>query len=251
MIKSLLVTWKDTKSNLYYHVGTLNYDGEKYLFVYTIQSNSHRKVKEALQNGYRPHPAFPDLHKEYISNKLFSAFDRRIPSHDRVDYDEVLKSLGLPKDADRMDILRETRGMISGDHYSFEEPLRLFHDNHFETNFYINGMRHQSLGEDWSTMVKPGDTLNAVPEKNNVADPYAVRIETVSGKCLGYIPGIYAQAVSALINNKMQLQLTVINTQPEKAPQWWVRVSLKGHLNLQTLTNNNRQELEELIQKVA
>ncbi|MEK6455809.1 HIRAN domain-containing protein [Caldifermentibacillus hisashii] len=127
----------------------------------------------------------------------------------------------------------------------------LSYDNHFETNFYINGMRHQNLEENWSTMVKPGDTLIAVPEKNNITDPYAVRIETVSGKCLGYIPEIYAQAVSALINNKMRLQLTVLNTQPEKAPQWWVRVSLKGHLNLKTLTNNNRQELEDLIQKVA
>lgn len=251
MFKSLLVVWKDFKTNLYYHVGTLNYDGEKYMFVYTIQSSSHRKVREAIRNGYRPHPAFPDLHKEYVSNKLFLAFDRRIPSKDRMDYDEILESLGLPKDADRMDILRETRGMISGDPYSFEEPLRLYDNQLLESNFYINGMRHQNLGTDWFQKIKSGDLLYAVPEKDNDVDPYAVRIETSSGLRLCYIPGIYAQAVSALIENDIPIKLTVQNIQPNKAPQWWVHVHLKSQLNLQALTKNSKRELEDLILKVA
>lgn len=249
MFKSLLVVWKDKKSLLYYHVGTLNYDGEKYVFNYTIQSQSHRKVKEAIRNGYRPHPAFPDLYKEYISPYLFPAFDRRIPSSDRVDYDEILKALNLPENADRMDILRVTRGMLSGDAYSFEEPLRLNQNNIIETNFYISGMRHQGLGENWKSKVNVGDDLIAIPEPENDKDPYAVRIETGNGVKLGYIPGIYAQAVSALLRNNCKLKLTIKNIRPSFAPQWWVHVSLIGELSIRQLQYH--EELDGLILKVA
>src|SRR5690625_1287601 len=126
--KSLLVVWKNKATQIYYQVGTLNYDGEKYTFQYTYHRDTHRKLKEAMRNGYKLHPAFPDLNKIYISSALFASFDRRIPSIDRVDYNYVLNHLNLPLDADRMDILRETRGMLSGDAYSFEEPLRLYED---------------------------------------------------------------------------------------------------------------------------
>src|SRR5699024_9502782 len=118
-IKSLLVLWKDKNTNLYYHVGTLNYNGEKYTFQYTYNNDSHRKIKDAMRNGYHLHPAFIELKNEYISSSLFYAFYRQIPSSDRVDYISILKDLGLPIEADRMDILRETRGTLSGDAYSF------------------------------------------------------------------------------------------------------------------------------------
>ena len=52
-------------------------------------------------------------------------------------YRSILKEFGLPKLADRMDVLRETRGTLAGDTYSFEEPLRL-NGNKQSTNFYIN-----------------------------------------------------------------------------------------------------------------
>src|SRR5690625_1285664 len=137
--KSLLLVWRDKKSSLYFHVGTLNYNGTKYEFEYTHQSNANRKVHDAMKHGYRPHPAFVDLKKKYESSKLFPAFDRRIPSKDRVDYLKILKDLNLPVDADRMDILSKTRGIISSDPYFFEEPLRMNEmDNTLSTNFYVS-----------------------------------------------------------------------------------------------------------------
>ncbi|WP_163969660.1 hypothetical protein [Oceanobacillus halotolerans] len=128
-VKSLLVLWKSKHTNVYYHIGTLTFNGEVYVFQYTFHTDTYRKVHDALRNGYRLHPAFPKLEKKYESSTLFPAFDRRIPSHDRVDYQGILNSLGLPPEADRMDILRETRGILARDSYSFEEPLRLYKDD--------------------------------------------------------------------------------------------------------------------------
>ncbi|MCC3356123.1 HIRAN domain-containing protein [Bacillus sp. REN16] len=250
-IKSLLVVWKSKEKNLYFHIGTLSYDGEKYIFEYTHHSNSHRKVLDAVRNGYRIHPAFPDVHKKYIAASLFPAFDRRIPSSDRVDYKKVLKDLNLPFGADRMDILRETRGILSGDAYSFEEPLRVYENNQFETNFYINGMRHQDLPENWVSRLSVGSSLQAIPDYDNEFDPYAVKMETVEGIQLGYVPGVSAQAVKALVERGVQLSFYVKEIKSTLAPQWWVRVNLIG--NLETASDGifNEKDFEGLIFKVA
>src|SRR5699024_4073333 len=111
-----------------------------YTFEYTHHSKANRKVNDALKRGYCLHPAFLDLKKKYVSSKLFLAFNRRIPSKAPVDYKKILEDLKLPADADRMDILCKTRGIISSDPYFFEEPLK---DNEasteLTTHFYIMG----------------------------------------------------------------------------------------------------------------
>ena len=55
-LKSLLFIWRDKKMRLYFHVGTLTFDGGKYMFEYTYHSDALRKVHDALEHGYRLHP---------------------------------------------------------------------------------------------------------------------------------------------------------------------------------------------------
>lgn len=74
-IKSLFLVWQNRETRLYYHIGTLNFDGEQYTFTYTYHSESNRSVLEALRNGYNLHPAFPELEKVYIAKSLFPAFN--------------------------------------------------------------------------------------------------------------------------------------------------------------------------------
>src|SRR5690625_2576584 len=161
--KSLLVVWRDEGTCLYFHVGTLTYNGRIYTFEYTHHSQADRKVKDAIDHGYTLHPAFPQLTKKYESEKLFSAFARRIPSKSRIDYQQVLKNLSLPKDADQMDILRATRGMIGNNPYFFDEPLRLIDGNILSNHFYISGMRYRGISENWYTSVQKGDELILEP----------------------------------------------------------------------------------------
>ncbi len=246
-IKSLLVIWQNTKDSLYYHIGTLNYDGEVYTFEYTYRSKSARNVLEAQQNGYSLHPGFPELQKTYQAKELFTAFNRRIPDKSRVGYQQILNEFVLSPDADRMDVLRETRGALAGDPYTFEEPLRL-HENNLSSSFYINGMRHLDyLPENWNDFIKEGETLVAELDEDNKYDQYAVKILSENGIDLGYIPGIYAQAVYSLIKQDADLKLTVKQLRPNFSPQWWVRVDLSATIELEYIGSENRYNLDSFI----
>ncbi len=226
--KSLLLIWRDKVSKLYFHVGTLTFDGTKYIFEYTHHCKANRKVHDALNFGYRPHPAFIDLKKKYVSNELFPAFNRRIPSEDRVDYENILGDLNLSQDADRMDILGKTRGVISSDPYFFEEPLQFDENNNkLTTHFYISGMRYRDLPKDWRLQVNTNEKLVVEQDLTNEHDPFAIKIKTNNALWLGYIPGIYAQAISSLMKRHIEIHVTVTEKRPDYAPQWWVRVALE------------------------
>lgn len=222
--KSLLLLWQNPDTTLYYHIGTLSFDGEKYCFYYTHHNDVYLKVSDALRNGYIQHPAFRDLDKTYESLKMFDAFNRRIPSEHRENFIEILDDLGLDSSADRMDILKATRGKLLGDSYSFEEPLMLSDDQHLTSTFYINGMRHRNLPSSWSKDIAVNEDVVLEPEYNNDKDSNAVKIMSKGGIHLGYVPGVYAEAVNALIQTKLEPTIKIKQIRPTSTPQWWLQV---------------------------
>lgn len=248
--KSLLFIWQDPKTHLYFHVGTLSYDGNIYKFEYTHQSKAERRVHDAIKHGYILHPIFPELEKEYASKKLFSTFARRIPSKNRIDYADVLKELSLPNDADKMDLLRATRGVSGKNPYSFDEPLRLIKENVLFNHFYINGMRHKNLPENWHTLIQIGEKLKLEPEPNNEFDANAVKILTQNNVHLGYVPGVYAKAINALLERGLTTEIIVTNINLDQAPQNWVKVSFKSILDQKDSTATII-ELEGLVTPAA
>lgn len=249
--KSLLLIWRCEHLKAYFHVGNLTYDGSKYIFEYTHHSNAPRKVREAIKNGYRLHPAFPELEKKYESKTLFPAFNRRIPSKDRIDYYKILQSLKLPKDADRMDILRKTRGIIQGDPYFFFEPLRFEEkSNLLSTSFYISGMRYRDLPSDWSEKIHLGDRLYPIHRPVDI-DPYAIELHTDDQMFLGYVPAVYSQAMYSLLERNIELNFIVEELHPDYAPQWWVRVSFEATLDLKNDQTFQAEKLNDLVFYVA
>lgn len=249
LIKSLLLIWKSKKDNLYYHVGTLSYNGALYTFEYTHASLSTRNVKLAMQQGYSLLPAFPLLEEKYKSSHLFEAFNRRIPDRSRVGYDDFLEDYGLSEKADRMDILQATRGTLANDPYTFEQPLRL-NGNKLSASFFINGMRHRKdLKETWINKVSAGDLLLLQSEPNNEKDPYAIQILTKEQLHLGYIPGVYNQALHALLKRKVPLTLRVKKTRPLFAPQWWVEVTFEAQVDLKDTESIEQSTLIHVLQR--
>lgn len=231
-VQTLLVVWQDENSRSYYHIGTLSYYNGLYEFCYTAKEGQ-KKLGDALKNGYMIHPVFPDITKTYRSEKMFPAFDRRIPFTDRKDYYDILADLGLNEDASKMDILRATRGRLAGDAYSFEQPLRMDHHNNLRSSFYIHGMRHRDLPTEWSSWMKEHRALNLVQEPDNEHDPYAVAIYTKSGKHLGYIPAFYSNAVFSLIENGLSPIIRVVYVNEKSHPHWWVQVEFKCEIPLE------------------
>lgn len=105
----LWLIWQNMETRQRYHVGTLTHQGNKYIFKYETLKK-HRGLQEAMENGYLPHIAFPDLNNVYTSTELFGPFARRIPDEQRPDFRDLLESFGLTKDYTPMDFLRVTGG---------------------------------------------------------------------------------------------------------------------------------------------
>ncbi|AQQ54110.1 HIRAN domain-containing protein [Planococcus lenghuensis] len=248
-VKSLLLIWKCKKDSLYYHVGTLSYDGNLYKFEYTHASQSTRDVKSAMKQGYSLLPAFPLLKVKYEAAHLFEAFNRRIPDRSRVGYGDFIKDYGLTERADRMDILQATRGALANDPYTFEQPLRLNGDK-LSASFFINGMRHRDeLKNSWMHEVTAGDLLLLQLEPENEIDPHAIRVLTKQGLHLGYIPGVYNQALHALLTRGVPLTLRVKKIRPSFAPQWWVEVSFEARVDLQDAESLEKSTLIHVLQR--
>lgn len=231
-VEILLVVWQDEISRSYYHIGTLSYYNGVYKFSYTSMDGK-KGLGEAFRSGYMIHPAFPDTTKAYYSETLFSAFDRRIPSSDRKDYREILTDLGLGKYASKMDILSATRGRLASDTYSFEQPLSLDDKNNLRSSFFIHGMRHQELPDDWSTWVREKSTFDLVQEPDNEFDSFAIAVYAKNGKRIGYIPTFYSNDISSLIKNGLLPTIRVVYVNEKSHPHWWIQVEFECEIPAQ------------------
>lgn len=238
-VQTLLVVWQNKKSRLFYHIGNLSHYNGNYEFTYTL--TGLRKLNDALNNGYMLHPAFPFQQKVYRSTELFSAFDRRLPSSDRADFIKVLHDLGLNQHSSKMDILKETRGRLASDSYSFEQPLKVDVDNKLRTSFFVHGMRHQNLPDNWADRLAYNTRLELINEPTNLHDPYAVAIYTQGGQQLGYVPAFYSKAIFALIQDGAQLSANVSYINELSTPHWWLKLNFES-----TIPSLEKKESEEL-----
>lgn len=120
----LWLIWQHVEIRRRYHVGRLLHENGVYTFSYETKAYK-RKLAEAVDNGYRPHLAFPDTKRIYTSRTLFGPFARRLPDSRRSDFHSVLQELRLLPDCTEMDILRATRGVLATDYYEFVSPILL------------------------------------------------------------------------------------------------------------------------------
>jgi hypothetical protein len=81
---NLWLVWKDNNTRERFVVGRLSWDGRNYYFEY-INSEGEHNITKAIEKGFKPLPAFPELDKEYSSPKLFRTFLNRLPDRQRKD----------------------------------------------------------------------------------------------------------------------------------------------------------------------
>lgn len=225
--KSLWLIWQNAETRLYYHVGTLSYYENQYTFYYTFSSEGPQKVKDALNNGYMLHPSFPELTKVYKADKLFTVFNRRLPSEIRVDFKDILENLSLKEDFTPMDLLEQTRGKLTSDQYSFEKPLRL-ENNKLVTSFFVNGMSYiDDLPENWAEIIRSFNKLELKLEPENHVDKNAVAVYTALNIKLGYVPRFYTTGISALIENGANPLIKVNYINEQSNSDWWIKLDFE------------------------
>jgi len=68
-------------------------------------------VRKALEHGFQPFLAFPDLDRRYIGSELFPFFSNRVLSRTRPDYTAYVEALGLSvQTASEVDLLGRSTG---------------------------------------------------------------------------------------------------------------------------------------------
>lgn len=224
----LWLIWQNQKTRQRYHIGNLFHENGKYIFSYEL-SGKRRTLKEALENGYKPHLSFRNLNKTYVSDRLFGPFERRLPDKRRPDFDKILKNYGLPPDYTEMDLLRATGGRLATDPYEFVAPIRVFEDR-FNFDFYIAGWRYYD-GEKVINQLKEGAAVRFQLEPSNKEDEKAVIVLSEKGEYkLGYIPAFYSGFMYEMMEEHFVYEARIEKVSPMARPQSKVSISVTGCL---------------------
>ncbi|SFX69659.1 hypothetical protein SAMN04487921_10944 [Bacillus altitudinis] len=176
--EKLLVSWKGPKSKENYFVGLISKnhspDGLNYKFIYI-----HEVVLQAKEEGFIPFVGLKDINKEYISDKLFSVFERRLPNQSRNIFKKTIDDYQLQKsDSVTWEYLKITKGRTATDNLSFLEPV-YFEDNKLSYNGEIAAW---SFTQKNNIDLKVNDQLILRIDERNEKDIQAVEIVDPNNK---------------------------------------------------------------------
>ncbi|MFD0942933.1 HIRAN domain-containing protein [Savagea faecisuis] len=240
----LWLVWQNVKTRQRYHVGSLHYENDIYTFSYETEGY-RRKLAEAMDNGYRPHLAFPDINKTYTSSTLFGPFARRLPDTRRPDYQSVLRGLGLSPECTEMDVLRATGGILATDSYEFVSPI-LVENHYFNLDFFVAGWRYYD-GNQVIDQLRVGDSVEFSLDPGNEYDHKAVVVMSVNGKKLGFIPAFYSGWMFEVIAKDCDYKARVEAIYPHAVAHRKVNISIVGevsqHLNIKEMLNDKEELL--------
>ncbi|SEK94815.1 HIRAN domain-containing protein [Carnobacterium iners] len=239
MLNKLCLLWQDVNTRSWFHIGNLTLDPDGvYSFFYETDS-INKGLEEALENGYRLHPTFPDVDKTYLSESLFSAFSRRLPDRKRKDYVSVLSDLGINGTSTDFDLLSLTGGAVNSDLYEFVQPIQFDDTNHqFKLDFFVRGWRYHGEKEKLSQ----SDQLVLEVEENNEFDQDAVYILKNNKNKIGYVPAFYSSFIKSILMEKLNYDLT-FQFNEDSPSHYKVKVFIKGLANEKILSDYHEKVL--------
>jgi hypothetical protein len=158
-------------------------------------------VRRALEEGFEPFLAFPELGRRYLSGELFPFFQNRVMPTTRPDYLEHLAALGLDGDGagpDVADVLGRSAGLRQTDQVETvlvpeRDPLT----GRYLTHFLVRAVRHVPGAEERAAELNPGDELTPRLEPDNAVNRRARQLFTPHGP-IGYVPDYLLADLDAL-----------------------------------------------------
>lgn len=185
-VRRFAIAWRNRVQRTIHDVAVLDVrpDHSAYRFQYLDGAGSVR--------GFRPFIGFPDLDRVYESRRLWPFFDLRVMDRKRRDYARYVNWLGLPPDADRLDILSRSGGEQKSDSVSLVEAPQIAVDGATEATFLVRGAGYavRSYGSEPKAIgLRQGDQLTVVNDETNEINPNALLL-TVAGEPIGWIPDL-------------------------------------------------------------
>ena len=213
---TLFLAWQDKTSRRWFPVGRLDADVEHPLYRYCYIGGAKRAQDEA---HFVPLSEFPDLRGKYESPYLFPSFSNRVMARGRPDRDDYLRTLGLPADADAIEILKVSGGYRVTDAYEVFPKLAKRDDGRFTCRFFLHGWRHVSpAGQARIDSLKPGEKLYLTLELTNPVTTLAVQIQSTDYQMLGWAPNYLVYDLAAAAGSPREYEAQVVRVNPLSLP---------------------------------
>lgn len=206
--KKLLVNWKSL-DNTNYAVGTLEFSGDSYTFKY-----NKTICYEAEKKGFSPFIGLSDLESVYHSKKLFSIFDRRIPSKERNIFRKFVKEHKIKSsNYIEWEYLTITKGRLATDSISFVAPIIYVTDR--EVMLLSSEIAGWSYTERKVINYEISEPVIVRKDIKNTYDKEAIEIvfknRVINNENLkvGYIPKPFNQVFYRLLDRNIDVQASI------------------------------------------
>ena len=228
--KTLFLAWQDKRGEVsrpWFPVGRLDVEPSFYRFRYI--RGAKRAEKE---QGFLPLLDFPILTSEYQSSELFPLFRNRIIAPGRPDRADYLDNLGLPENADPVEILSVSGGYRVTDAYEVFPKLVKGPDGSFICRFFLHGYRHiNETALNRIEDLKPEEQLYLTLELTNPATGLAVQIQTTDYHMIGWTPRyLVSDLARAMAESPDKYTAQVVQVNPQSAPmKQRVLIEMRGY----------------------
>lgn len=195
--RRLIVNWQSEAPREFLPVAELVVtkaaEGELFEFGYL------EGVRAALEKGFQPFLAFPDLDRRYAGSALFPFFQNRVLPTTRPDYLDYVAALGLNAEtASVVELLGRSEGRRHTDR--IETVLAAQRDlatGRYVTRFLARGVHHVLGAENTILGLQEGNTLEATLDSANLKNPRA-RLLRFGDDAVGFVPDYLLADVEAL-----------------------------------------------------
>lgn len=220
-MKTLFLAWQapeeSSQPRSWYPVGRLDADVEQPAFRFGYTRGALSAQKEA---GFVPLFAFPDLKKDYESDKLFPLFQNRVLSQKRPEFKEYMKWLDLDREpADPISILAVSGGERVTDSLEVFPKIQTSEDGSFHLRFFLHGLRH--LGEtsiERALRLVEHEPLRVSVELNNPVTRLAVTLMTDDYQMIGWTPRYLVDDLIQCVPRAPELSAKVARINSDSAP---------------------------------
>lgn len=212
--KTLFLAWQDPDSRLWFPIGRLTFEDDKYHFVYLQGA-----IEAQKQCKFEPLLSFPELSKHYTSTELFPIFSNRLMPRSRPDYPKFIKWLNLPEDEeDPIALLARSGGRRETDTLTVFPGPEPNEEGKYHIHFFSHGLRHLPEGSiERINCFQPGDKLLLAHEFQNPYDPKALTLNTEDHYIVGYCPRYLGNTIFQLLSkdpNRVEVLVERVNLTP-------------------------------------
>lgn len=201
-LQTLFLAWQDYESRVWFPIGRLTFDGERYQFVY-IQG-----AKDAEQQcGFQPLISFPKWDQVYYSTNLFPVFANRLMSRSRPEYKSFVERLNISlNEDDPMVLLARSEGKRTTDSLTVFPFPEADESGKYELHFFPHGLRYLPQGAIARIeQFKAGDKLLLANELQNEYDTRALTLNTKDHHIVGYCPRYLLSNIFDILTRNPQL----------------------------------------------